>query len=303
MTATGGHRPLFIRDITSAWQLTKNQNDASRSSSQGKPERVRINGVIVLDKYDSKTGERRIWVDDSTDTICVVLNPRLCRRPDAKQLRMSVSVTLFGTVDRLSLEKLLVVRCGGFHIEHDLNMEIYHWIRALAVNGGEEDATTLMPPITIDNDRTTAFEPPLRDKEIEPHKQQPSFNRLFQGQHQSLLSQPSPTRGPTTHLLQSQLSITDDDLFNDFGDSDQWNWSPDHAVASSTPITRVQNTTKTNDKGSPLRAQLYPADGKQLNEDYDSFGFDSSFDAADLDALEKDAIQTRNSKRPFDAID
>lgn len=122
----------------------------------------RINGVIVLDKYDSKTGERRIWVgklpwrytywgmvarcgsssgydtclrahyenflyalwkmgfsmlhtllDDSTDTICVVLNPRLCRRPDAKQLRMSVSVTLFGTVDRLSLEKLLVVRCGG----------------------------------------------------------------------------------------------------------------------------------------------------------------------------------------------
>lgn len=187
MTATGGHRPLFIRDITSAWQLTKNQDDTSRSSrQQGKPERVRytnrvavrdpmctpihthaftscrINGVIVLDKYDNKTGERRIWVgkllwrytywgmvarvvvgewvlhmsprtlwellvwvmesgysmlhtllDDSTDTICVVLNPRLCRRPDAKQLRMSVSVTLFGTVDRLSLEKLLVVRCGG----------------------------------------------------------------------------------------------------------------------------------------------------------------------------------------------
>lgn len=209
------------------------------------------------------------------------------------------------TIPRFNLQILLLLpyTLYRFHIEHDLNMEIYHWIRALAVNGGEEDATTLMPPITIDNDRTTAFEPPLRDKEIEHHKQQPSFNRLFQGQHQSLLSQPSPTRGPTTHLLQSQLSITDDDLFNDFGDSDQWNWSPDHAVASSTPITRVQNTTKTNDKGSPLRAQLYPADGKQLNEDYDSFGFDSSFDAADLDALEKDAIQTRNSKRPFDAID
>lgn len=52
-------------------------------------------------------------LDDSTDTICVVLTPRLCKRPDAKQLRMAVSVTLFGTVDRLSLEKLLVVRCGG----------------------------------------------------------------------------------------------------------------------------------------------------------------------------------------------
>lgn len=194
---------------------------------------------------------------------------------------------------------LLLLPCTlyRFHIEHDLNMEIYHWIRALAANE-EEDATTLMPPITIDNHRTTAFEPLLRDNE----NQQQLFNTRFQGQHQSLLSQPSPNRGPTAHLLQSQLSITDDDLFNDFGDSDQWNWSPDHAVASSTPITRLQNSTRTNDKGSPLRAQIYPVDGKQ-NEECDSFGFDTSFDAADLDALEKNAIQTRNSKRPFDAID
>ncbi|KAI7874596.1 hypothetical protein K492DRAFT_240759 [Lichtheimia hyalospora FSU 10163] len=229
----------------------------------------------VLDKCNDKTGERRIWV---------VMSPRLCRRPDAKQLRLAVSVTLFGTVDRLSLEKLVVVRCGG----------------ALAVNG-EDDATTLMPPLTIDNHRTTTCGPPLRDNETE-HPHHP-FSKQFQGQHQSLLSQPSPNRGPTVHLFQSQLSITDDDLFNDFGESDQWNWSPDHAVASSTPITRVQQNVKTTDKGSPLRARIYPVDGKQNNEEFDSFGFDSSLDAADLDALEKDAIQIRNSKRPFDAID
>jgi hypothetical protein len=51
------------------------------------------------------------FLDDGTDSICVILSQRLLARMDAPKLISSASVTVFGLVKHLNNE--FVIQCGG----------------------------------------------------------------------------------------------------------------------------------------------------------------------------------------------
>lgn len=123
------------------------------------------------------------------------------------------------------------------------------------------------------------------------------------GSNETLLSQPSPIRKPTERLytdspIRPRYSTQDDDA------DAIWNWSPDHPLASSTPIHRsLINSDAGSQHGSPLR---FPVTRQQPLEtmDSDDIGFDgdSAFDHIDFDAMEMDAIETlkQGKKRSWD---
>ncbi|KAI9317275.1 hypothetical protein BX666DRAFT_1944045 [Dichotomocladium elegans] len=268
----------------------------------------RINGIIIIakDKNDNGQITRRLWLDDTTATICVLLSPRVCRRREAKDLKIGTSIFVFGSV--LNEGGMPIVQCGGFHIIDDPLMEIHHSLKVMQANPIAPASTTIA---SSSSPETPAEH--LREQDIAPNQPQ----MVFMGQHQTLLSQPSPNRGPIHHLAVQRSSSNDDFFDNDIDEEDgHWNWSPDHAFASSTPLSRLQQQSilessqpAQSARGSPLRSEIYKNSGiknEPVELDASNFGFDDSFDADDLDDIERNALQAignNTGKRPFDKVD
>ncbi|KAI8388172.1 uncharacterized protein BYT42DRAFT_559158 [Radiomyces spectabilis] len=278
-----GHAPLFIRDVTRAEpnivSSTSNPNvHTSFAAHDGKLvfTRIRVNGIIVADKAlsvnDKKlTGaERCIVLDDGTDTICVFLSPRLCRRPDANLLTLSSSVTILGCVRRLDEKN--VVDCGGYSVDGDLTMELYHWRRAIEARNKE---TAEKKDHSAENASTRGklrIEADLSDK---PSKDGPPTE-----------ASPKMVNSPSTNNRENI-----NDMANDGQGDNCWRWSPNYAFATSSPLRALQEASNRSPMiPSPLRSVTV----KQIiREDSDSFGFDDDYglDTLDLDALEQNAIQ------------
>ncbi|KAI9490178.1 hypothetical protein BDB00DRAFT_566988 [Zychaea mexicana] len=238
---------------------------------------------------------KNVWLDDSTGIIRVVLSPRLCRRPDITQFTFSSSVSVFGAIEWTSSGEAFV-RCGGFHVDHDPIREIYHWIKVMQVN-------------KLD------MRMPADDNHDGLAKSSSSSNHVLSEKFQTLFSQPSPTSpGPVSPLIKNHDSYhSNSSSFLDNFDSQEFNWSPDHPFASSTPISRLPHLAngdrgdENTHEGSPLR---YPVQRVTLAEkqdmadddddDDEEFGFDddSALDNFDMSAFEEKALDSR--KRTLD---
>ncbi|KAI8879998.1 hypothetical protein K501DRAFT_287101 [Backusella circina FSU 941] len=241
-------------------------------------QRVRLNGILV-----SQCNEKmNIWLDDGTDTIRVILSPRLLARMDAPKLINSASVTVFGLVKHLN-NKEFVVQCGGFHVENDISNELYYNIKVLS------SQPLSAPPLVPVNENSSNRNSSGNDKGSAKHTQKPAA--LFH----SLSSQPSP---PPKHPL--ELNLTTPEKKNPLSKQTtpistplHFVWSPEQPRATSTPLNREFVSIRE----PPLKLQANNMDQCLIEDDDDDHFGDINLS---FTRIENEAIRSKPQKRRWE---
>ncbi|KAI8082805.1 uncharacterized protein BX664DRAFT_339103 [Halteromyces radiatus] len=288
-------QPFFIKDIITADQQLNQHPLLFKTKTNKFFQKVKLNGVVVSHRYldSTKVGSQTrciLCLDDGTDVIQVHLSKRLCKRVDAKDLTEAVSLTIIG--DPQLYNDTIIIVCKGYRIELDPLAELCHWLEVINIHRNSNNTD-----IKRRNSSCTSTQLYYLQYGEGKRQKQRTVSNLFL----SLSSQPSPIRGSTDSLYLSP-SQQNDVTNNNQIDRDvlQWHWSPDHIIATSTPIKQTFSSSPNRYIASPLHttqtaSRLSSALQPQQDEENDSFGFidDTEFDAMDLDDLEKKALEGR----------
>jgi hypothetical protein len=201
----------------------------------------------------------------------------MLKRQDSESLVVSNNVTVFGKVQYISNEHVLL--CGGFRVEDSDITEMYHWLRVIQ----------------------------------ERPQEKKSSNKPDQPMFYTLSSYPSPRRLLNDSFLK-ESPIRSDELIN--SQNAGFLWSPDHTFATSTPIravTVLQESQSSSHNGkSPLRQRsdrviipppITPAIIAQQQKEADEFdddgdGLFDDFGSGDLLALENNALLMNRDNTP-----
>ncbi|CAO3637810.1 unnamed protein product [Cunninghamella blakesleeana] len=314
---------LFIKDVKTA-KLYSRDPVIYKTQHKQLFQKVRLCGVIVSKQNTDHIAE----IDDSTDTIPVHISARLFKRKDSEKIRSAVPITIIGE-PKLENDRMIII-CDGYQIERCIMAEVEHWLRVMKNNKDKkwikQEQHKKINPLEIEENED--HNDPKRQKikvEIKMEEEHP--HNIFN----SLSSQPSPIRGPIQDLIfssspQPSTSVTsplkhqlnnnnnNNNLMNDNldlnnMDSSYWHWSPDHIVATSTPVKSLFKPSSMNNNNSPLAYRSSPLNNIITNNtktttstnyegdfiDEDEFGFDdgddSTFGRLDFGDLERKAFE------------
>ncbi|KAI9305223.1 hypothetical protein BJ944DRAFT_239855 [Cunninghamella echinulata] len=290
---------LFIKDVKTAKLHSRNPT-IYETRNKRLFQKVRLSGIIVSEQHNHSITE----VDDSTDTIQVHISSRLFKREDSDKIKKAVSATIIG--EPIQHNNTMIIICNGYQIETCLMSEVEHWLNVMKSN---KDKKWLQhQPIKVNklikgtNDITNDTDSNDHDQKRQKIATKEGHPNLFN----SLSSQPSPIRGSIEEFLFSsppQPFATSSPQKNQTSDSNQldlfsssWHWSPDHIVATSTPIKqRLKSSSASNSpflyRSSPLNDIITNKYNLSFDDD-DDFGFDdSAFGTLDLGDLERKALE------------
>ncbi|ORX62578.1 hypothetical protein DM01DRAFT_1387473 [Hesseltinella vesiculosa] len=297
------HQHLLISDIISA--SIKKENPLTFCTKQGVLFRkVKINGVIVQQTFnntdipvnDNAVPRRILIIDDGTGVIDVHLSNRVCERLDINEVEVATSISIIADVN-LTAEKDLFLCCKGYEVENDPNEELKHMLGILEQRKTSTSTDQFLSTMV---NCTVPTASPLQPR------QTATSNNMFR----TLSSQPSAIQSSLNFLdlsptakrsSSSPVSMDSQSLRDD----PRWHWSPDHIVATSTPLKQTflsttplpSHSSSSNDRvhsqqnafrsvqSSPLQQTPFlPTTASQ-----DNFGFsdDSTFANINFDVLER----------------
>lgn len=77
-------------------------------------------------------------LDDGTSVIVAIISNLILNRRNGYSIELGTNITVFGDIIYQNNENML--QCGGFKIEEDCTLEIYHWLKVLQDRPTRDDA-------------------------------------------------------------------------------------------------------------------------------------------------------------------